>query len=287
MLYLKGRYFWNKRTEEDIQKALDYFQQAVDLDPGYSRAWVGIADAWIFRGWYSLLAPRRPVPEGQGRDTEGAGVRQHAGGGARLAGAHPSRVRPRLGRRRARVPSRDRARSPVPDRAPLVRRIPLRDGSPRGGAATGGDGPGPRSALAHHPDLGRAALLLRAKVRRRDRRIRQGAGAGPRFRARALAPRVGVRGRPDARGGGRGGGAGGGARREQPGCIRHRSVAPMPGRGRRRRRGQRSRDWRRPQGNGMSRPTTSRSSMSRSEISRRGWIGWSGRTTSNPPGSVT
>ena len=62
-LYLKGRYFWNKRTEGSIQTALDYFQRAVDRDPGYSRAWVGIADAWIFRGWYSRRAPREVFPK--------------------------------------------------------------------------------------------------------------------------------------------------------------------------------------------------------------------------------
>jgi serine/threonine-protein kinase len=62
-LYLKGRYFWNKRTEENIQTALEYFQQAVNLDPGYSLAWVGIADTWIFRGWYSRLAPRETFPK--------------------------------------------------------------------------------------------------------------------------------------------------------------------------------------------------------------------------------
>jgi serine/threonine protein kinase/Tfp pilus assembly protein PilF len=62
-LYLKGRYFWNKRTEKDIQIGLDYFRRAVDLDPGYSLAWVGIADGWIFRGWYSLLAPREAFPK--------------------------------------------------------------------------------------------------------------------------------------------------------------------------------------------------------------------------------
>jgi DNA-binding SARP family transcriptional activator/TolB-like protein len=62
-LYLKGRYFWNKRTEGRVQTAQNYFQQAVDLDPGYSLAWVGIADVWIFRGWYSLLAPRETFPK--------------------------------------------------------------------------------------------------------------------------------------------------------------------------------------------------------------------------------
>ncbi len=62
-LYLKGRYFWNKRTEERIQVALAYFQQAVELDPGYALAHVGIADSWIFRGWYSRLAPNETFPK--------------------------------------------------------------------------------------------------------------------------------------------------------------------------------------------------------------------------------
>jgi TolB-like protein/Tfp pilus assembly protein PilF/tRNA A-37 threonylcarbamoyl transferase component Bud32 len=62
-LYLKGRHYWNKRTEENIQIGLDHFQRAVDLDPGYSLAWVGIADVWIFRGWYSRLAPRETFPK--------------------------------------------------------------------------------------------------------------------------------------------------------------------------------------------------------------------------------
>jgi tetratricopeptide (TPR) repeat protein len=62
-LYLKGRYYWNKRTERDVQLALDYFQQATDVDPAYSLAWVGIADTWIARGWYSRLAPRETFPQ--------------------------------------------------------------------------------------------------------------------------------------------------------------------------------------------------------------------------------
>ena len=62
-LYLKGRYFWNKRTAADNQTALDYFQQAVDLDPSYALAWVGIADVWIFRGFYSRVAPDESFPK--------------------------------------------------------------------------------------------------------------------------------------------------------------------------------------------------------------------------------
>jgi serine/threonine-protein kinase len=62
-LYLKGRYYLNKRTERDVQLALDYFHQATDVDPAYSLAWVGIADTWIARGWYSRLAPRETFPQ--------------------------------------------------------------------------------------------------------------------------------------------------------------------------------------------------------------------------------
>ncbi len=56
-LYIKGRFFWDKRTDQDVQTGLAYFQQAVGLDPGYSLAHVGIALVWIYRGWYSIVAP--------------------------------------------------------------------------------------------------------------------------------------------------------------------------------------------------------------------------------------
>lgn len=48
-LYLKGRYFTNtKRTEDWLRKGIEYFQQAIDLDPNYALAWTGIADAYAF-----------------------------------------------------------------------------------------------------------------------------------------------------------------------------------------------------------------------------------------------
>jgi len=43
-LYLKGRYLWNRRTAENLEKALNYFQQAADKDPNYALAYSGIAD---------------------------------------------------------------------------------------------------------------------------------------------------------------------------------------------------------------------------------------------------
>jgi len=57
-LYLKGRYYWNKRTLETAKKAIEYFQQSIDLDPNYALAYAGIADSYIILGVYSGLPPQ-------------------------------------------------------------------------------------------------------------------------------------------------------------------------------------------------------------------------------------
>jgi TolB-like protein/Tfp pilus assembly protein PilF len=49
-LYLKGRFYWNKRTEEDFYKALGFFEQAIQIDPNYAPAYAGMADAYIMLG---------------------------------------------------------------------------------------------------------------------------------------------------------------------------------------------------------------------------------------------
>jgi DNA-binding winged helix-turn-helix (wHTH) protein/TolB-like protein/Tfp pilus assembly protein PilF len=61
--YVKGRYFWNKRTPDDLQKAADYFQQALDLDPTYALAYSGLADTFSYRGYaFGRLPPREAIP---------------------------------------------------------------------------------------------------------------------------------------------------------------------------------------------------------------------------------
>src|SRR5947208_721560 len=47
-LYLQGLYFSNKGSEEDLRRALDFFQRAIEKDPTFSRAWTGIAKVWYF-----------------------------------------------------------------------------------------------------------------------------------------------------------------------------------------------------------------------------------------------
>ena len=50
--YLKGRYYWNKRTQEAFRKAIEYFQQAIEQDPSYALAYAGLADSYNLQGLY-------------------------------------------------------------------------------------------------------------------------------------------------------------------------------------------------------------------------------------------
>lgn len=64
-LYLKARYFWNKRTEESVRKALAYFRQAIDCDPTYAEGYVGLGDCYNILGYYNTLAPMEAYPKGK------------------------------------------------------------------------------------------------------------------------------------------------------------------------------------------------------------------------------
>ena len=57
-LYLRGRYFWNKRTTENLKKAIDYFEQAIVKDPAYALAYSGLADAHAVFPFYAATPPK-------------------------------------------------------------------------------------------------------------------------------------------------------------------------------------------------------------------------------------
>lgn len=59
-LYLKGRYYWNKRTPDGIQKAIESFQQAIEKDPSYALAYAGLADCYHVPA--NPLPPRERMP---------------------------------------------------------------------------------------------------------------------------------------------------------------------------------------------------------------------------------
>ena len=61
-LYLKGRFFWNKRTGTDLRKAIDYFNQAIAHDPNYALAYAGVADSYLLLPNYGGTSTRESIP---------------------------------------------------------------------------------------------------------------------------------------------------------------------------------------------------------------------------------
>lgn len=62
-LYLKGRFFWNKRTGQGFQQAIEYFQQAIAKDPNCARAYTGLADSYALLGGYSTTPQTESMPK--------------------------------------------------------------------------------------------------------------------------------------------------------------------------------------------------------------------------------
>jgi TolB-like protein/DNA-binding winged helix-turn-helix (wHTH) protein/Tfp pilus assembly protein PilF len=62
-LYLKGRYFWNKRTTPGFQQAIEYFQQAIAKDPSDARSYAGLADSYALLSGYSSIPQSETIPK--------------------------------------------------------------------------------------------------------------------------------------------------------------------------------------------------------------------------------
>jgi len=82
-LYLKGRFFWNKRTGVDLRKSIDYFDQAVAKDPSYALAYAGLADAYVLLSGFGAASPKDSLPEAKaaaekGLDLDGTLGEAHA-----------------------------------------------------------------------------------------------------------------------------------------------------------------------------------------------------------------
>lgn len=83
-LYLKGRYAWNKRTDEGVTEAIECFEQAIAEDPNYAAAYAGLADS------YSLQIDYRSVPVAEGHERAKAYARKALALDETLAEAHAS-----------------------------------------------------------------------------------------------------------------------------------------------------------------------------------------------------
>jgi DNA-binding winged helix-turn-helix (wHTH) protein/tetratricopeptide (TPR) repeat protein len=66
-LYMRGRFFWNKRSADGVRKSLEYFQQAIQADPNYALAYAGLADSYTLAGsyGYSILPPKDAMPKAE------------------------------------------------------------------------------------------------------------------------------------------------------------------------------------------------------------------------------
>lgn len=64
-LYLRGRYFWNKRTADGLQRAIGQFQSAIDQDPSYALAWVGLGDSYALLEQYAGIPSRENCPKAE------------------------------------------------------------------------------------------------------------------------------------------------------------------------------------------------------------------------------
>ena len=89
-LYLKGRYFWNRRYEGGLQKSIEFFNQAIATDPGYALAYAGIADSYSLLAHYGFLPPREASPKAKAAAEKAIEIDHH------LAEAHASLGRIKL-----------------------------------------------------------------------------------------------------------------------------------------------------------------------------------------------
>jgi TolB-like protein/DNA-binding winged helix-turn-helix (wHTH) protein/Flp pilus assembly protein TadD len=84
--YLKGRYYWNKRTIESLKEAINYFKQSISIDPSYAEAYSGLADSYALAGdWANgILPPSEAFPLAKAAANEALALND------RLAEAHTS-----------------------------------------------------------------------------------------------------------------------------------------------------------------------------------------------------
>jgi serine/threonine protein kinase/tetratricopeptide (TPR) repeat protein len=82
--YLKGRYHWNKRTEDGLKKSIKLFEEAIEHDPTYALAYTGIADAYLNLGGWGHLAYHEAYPRAKAAATRALAIDEN------LAEAHVS-----------------------------------------------------------------------------------------------------------------------------------------------------------------------------------------------------
>jgi TolB-like protein/Tfp pilus assembly protein PilF/predicted Ser/Thr protein kinase len=82
--YLKGLYYWNKRSPDALRTSIGYFNRAIDADPGYALAYAGLADAYNLGSFFNMEPPREAMPKAKSAAEKALAI------DAKLAEAHIS-----------------------------------------------------------------------------------------------------------------------------------------------------------------------------------------------------
>jgi eukaryotic-like serine/threonine-protein kinase len=83
-LYLMGRYYWNKRTEEGLKKGIEHFKLAIEADPAYALAYSGLADCYTMMCWHTVVAAKEVFPRAKAAAMRALELDEH------MAEAHAS-----------------------------------------------------------------------------------------------------------------------------------------------------------------------------------------------------
>ncbi len=108
-LYLKGRFFWAKRTTDNVQKAIAFYQQAIDIDPLYALAYAGLADCYAMLGAFvGTMRPADAFPRAKAAAEKALALDNSLSEALRLAWCVSPPIRLGLGRRGPGVSALDR-----------------------------------------------------------------------------------------------------------------------------------------------------------------------------------
>ena len=188
-LYLKGRFFWNKRTRDGFERGITCFQQAIAKDPSYALAWSGLADSYIGLAFYHYAAPHEAMP--RAREAAARALQTDDA----LAEAHASLAHVKANYEWDWAAAEREWKAAIalkPEYATAHQWYAVHHLAPMGrmeeAIAEARARAGPRTALRRLQRLPRRHLPLRAAVRRGHRGVPQGDRPPSRVRRRPLVP---------------------------------------------------------------------------------------------------
>ena len=132
-LYLKGRYFWNKRGEAGLRNGIKYFQEAEEKDPNYALAYSGLADSYSLLCDIGVVAPVTEMPQAKAAAQKAVDIDPTLAEGYTSRGFRETRLRLGLAGCRSRLEASPRAESEISHSSSVVRVVSGADGKIRSG----------------------------------------------------------------------------------------------------------------------------------------------------------